>query len=378
MKTFSVFFKILKARGSALVIYLIVFGAIALVMGGTGGGAQGEFAATSLNVGVVNRDNHPISAALVDYLHELHNVSYLQDSYILIEDEVFFERVHFALIIDDGFGIAASTGTDAELLRYLVAPDTTAAEIFITRQVDAFLQNLSAYMAAGFSYDDALPLVVQDMQERVHVSVMEGSLQISFFFNMTVFIITALVITVLAPTLVIFKEKERFNRLAISATSRRKRTAWLIAASLVSVVAVWAGVMLIANFFHHESLLSFRGSLQLLNAFIFAMVIAGFAVFLSALTRNQEAIEGATTLTSVLLSFTGGAFVPVAVFSDTMRTIAQFSPSFWFNHANQVIYDSIFTGVLDNNQLMWGLGIQLAFALAFFSLALVVGKDKAE
>ena len=154
--------------------------------------------------------------------------------------------------------------------------------------------------------------------------------------------------------------------------------AWVRVLMSMRLVAVWAGVMVIANIFHHESLLSARGSLQLLNAFVFAMCIAGFAVFLSSITRNQEAIDGATTLTSVLLSFTGGAFVPAAMFSDTMRTIAQFFPSFWFNEANQVIYDSIFTGVLDTNQLMWSLGIQFAFAIAFFSLALVVGKDKAE
>jgi len=103
MQTFKTFFKILRARGSALVIYIAVFFALALVIGGTGGN-QEEFAATSLRVGVINRNNHAISAALVEYLHDLHDITYLQDSYTVAEDEVFFERLAFVLIIDNGFG----------------------------------------------------------------------------------------------------------------------------------------------------------------------------------------------------------------------------------------------------------------------------------
>jgi len=376
MQTFKTFFKILRARGSALVIYIAVFFALALVIGGTGGN-QEEFAATSLRVGVINRNNHAISAALVEYLHDLHDITYLQDSYTVAEDEVFFERLAFVLIIDNGFGEQFAAGQEPAL-RYLVAPQATAAEIFVSRQLDAFLQNLSGYIAAGFDYRAGLELTLQDMQQRVTVSVAEGSVQISPFLTATVFITTSLIIVMLAPTLVRFKEKELYSRLAISATSKRKRTVGLIVASLVCVALVWAGVMVVTSFFHHESLLSVRGSLHMLNVFIYALVVAGLAVFMSSITRNQDAIDGCTTLFSVLLSFTGGAFVPTGLFSDTMRTIAQFFPSFWFNHTNQVVYNSIFTGTFDTTGYLWGIGIQLAFIVAFFSVALVVGKEKAE
>jgi len=373
MQTFNTFFKVLWANKSAMIIYIAIFtGMIALFV--EFGGNEDEFTAASAPISVIMRDDHPVSNALLEYIGELHIVNLVEDSYYTLENDTFFGRAALGLVIDYGFGQNFPNG---QYIRFVNTPDAPGSAIFISRQIDSFLQNLEMYLAAGVDVNDAINLVQQDIAQRINVTMTMGNIVISPFFFFLVFIFVALITTAISPALVVFKEKNLASRLSVGATSSRARLAGIIGACVVFSLMVWAGMMLLGElFFHHETLLSQRGVLHMINALVFILVVAGIAMLMSAITASKEALGGMTTLLSVLLSFTSGTFVPKTVMSDTMYRIAQFSPSYWFNHSNQILYDSVIGTSIDMNAYALGLGIQIAFAVALFSVALVVGRER--
>ncbi|MCL2372757.1 MAG: ABC transporter permease [Defluviitaleaceae bacterium] len=374
MQTYKTFLKLIMANHVSLIIYIVVFvGMVALFV--EFGGNEDEFAAASAPISVIMRDNHPISNALLEHLNELHTVTVIEDSYRALEDDTFFNRAAMGLVIDQGFGQNFYNGN--QYIRFVESPDAPGFTVFAIRQIDSFLQNLQMYLAAGVPQGQAIALVQQSINQRISVTMTMGNIIISPFFFFLVFIFVALITTAVSPALVTFKEKDRASRLSVSATSSRARLLGVIGACITFAIMVWAGLMVLGElFFHHETLLSQRGVLHMANALIFILVVSGIAMLMASITASKEALGGMTTLLSVLLSFTSGAFVPKEFMSDTMYRIAQFSPSYWFNHSNRVLYDSIAGTSIDMNAFGLGIVIQLAFALALFSVALLIGKEK--
>ena len=375
MLTFKCFFKVVYANLPQTIIFTSIFIVIAVIMGAFGGGQDSMFVRTSANIGIVNRDTHPISSGLLEYLETLHTLIPMEDNMPALEDAIFFEQVRFVLIIDEGFGAKFAAGEEPYLWN-IAAPHNSAVSVFIERQIDVYMQTVMGYLAARFTYDQANYLAKHDLRQEVNIISLMGNLIPSRYFDAMVFILTSMIITSLAPSLMVFKKEDLARRLEASPEAARSRIVSLTLGCICLALIIWILAMIPAYFLHHESLFSQRGSLHMLNSLVLTFMCVGIAVLLAQLTDKFDVVLGATTMLGVSLAFASGAFVPMEMMSDQMLAVIQFTPSYWYGQNNQLLIRSLMEPSINMPDFWLGLGIQLGFTAALFAIALALAGER--
>lgn len=375
MQTFKCFFKIIKGNLTTLIMYTGIFIGMTLLMGIFFGGGIIRFERVSTNIAIVNRDNHPISQGLLDYLESLHTLIPMEDDLSVLEDAVFFMKVRYALIIDENFGANFLNNGDSGLY-HVAAPHNLELNIYINRQIDTYLQTLSAYLAAGFSYSEATLMTQQNQQQLVTLRPPDEGTAISLFFSSIVYLFKSLIVMTLGFVLMVFREKDLASRLEVSPTSPRYRTIWLSLACAGTALFMWVIVMIPAYFLHHESLFSTRGSLHMLNSFVLAIVCVCIGVLLTRIVKNADSLARFTTLIAILSGFCGGMFFPLEQMDDAIRTVARLTPSYWYGQSNLVLLNDAIGRYVNMNDYWMGIVMQLCFAAALFAIALVLGRER--
>jgi len=115
--------------------------------------------------------------------------------------------------------------------------------------------------------------------------------------------------------------------------------------------------------------------LFVLNSLILTILCLSIGFFVSSFA-TKNSIDPIGNVFSMGLSFLGGSFVPQALLSDQLRTVGTFNPVFWYVRVNDTIGG--LNGVVGDawNGIVYGMMVQLAFAVAFFAVALVIIKQK--
>jgi ABC-2 type transport system permease protein len=98
---------------------------------------------------------------------------------------------------------------------------------------------------------------------------------------------------------------------------------------------------------------------------LYALVAAGFGIFLGTLFRNEQQAVGVSLLLGLGLGAIGGCMVPLEIFSPTMKRIAHITPQAWGNDAfaKLVGHGASITGILPQ------LGVLAAYAVVLLTLA---------
>lgn len=115
--------------------------------------------------------------------------------------------------------------------------------------------------------------------------------------------------------------------------------------------------------------------LNYINILLMAILGLGLGLIFGALIKNNmEALTGLSTGVSLAIAFLGGLFVPIEIFSDTMKTIASFTPGYWYQKVNTMLNSG--ANNIDTNTILTSFGIQCVFILAVFAIVVIVNKKK--
>ncbi|MCL2399158.1 MAG: ABC transporter permease [Defluviitaleaceae bacterium] len=376
MQTFKCFFKIVKANFFTMIMYTGIFIVLTLLIGVFFTGGLIRFERISANIAIVNRDNHPLSQGLLDYLETIHTLIPMEDEMSSLEDAIFFMHVQFALIIDENFGADFANSGNSKLL-YVAPPNTLDRNIYIRRQIDTFMQTVMGYLTVGFDYDEAISLAKQDQLQLVTLLQPEEDSSISLYFGSLVYLFKSLIVIMVGIVLMVFREKDLASRLEVSPTTPKYRTLWLSLACGTASLAMWAFVMIIGYFLHHESLFSVRGGLHMINSLVLVIVCVCIGILLTRIVKDVEFLVRIATLVAILAAFASGMFVPHDQMDGLIQTVARFTPGYWYgNNDLMLINDFIGREVINMSEFWVGIGIQLCFAAALFAIALVLGREK--
>ena len=97
----------------------------------------------------------------------------------------------------------------------------------------------------------------------------------------------------------------------------------------------------------------------------FAAVGAGAALLMGTLFSNDQQAGGVGVVAGIGLAAIGGSMLPLELFGDTMRTIANFTPHAW---ANEAFADLVRReGTIGD--IMPEVAVLLGFAVGFLLLA---------
>lgn len=380
MQVFKIFFKLLKSYKGTLVIYLGVFFAVAVIMSINNNAdadqTEDVFTASSLRLAIVDQDHQTLGNAIRTYFDGEHEITEMEKDEDAILNELYWRRLDYVLVIPAGYE-AALTSQETISLQSMKVPGNFANSYFES-ELDQYIARLKGLLVGGYSMNEAVHTLEQLKEHRADVQfggfANENQNDVStLFFQYVPYMAISLGIMGVGLILLPFYRKDLKDRMECSSTPLANRSMGMTAGILVY------GLILLLFLFVAAFLLS-KGKLLsdarlpwfLLNSA--SMIVLGLSMgFLTGtVAKNNETVNGIVNIAGIGLCFLGGVFVPLQFFSDSIKNVAKFLPSYWYVVNNQEIGGMKEMSTELAHDLLPQMGVILAYALVIFSITLVI------
>lgn len=383
MQVFKVYFKIIKANMGQMSIYLIVFLSISLIYSMSATTKTEEsFSQTKTNVAFINLDdNTALLKGFKGYLSKNANFIDIENNEEKLQDALFFRNVDYIVTIPKGFTQNFLKGKPLELQKTIVPNSTT--RIYVDMAINKYFNMARVYV-------NNMPGITEEnlVKEVSKGSSLETSVQLKSFgvkiqnngfavasFNYLAYALFSVLIMGVSSISMVFNNKNLNRRNLCSPMKNRSFNLQLIMGNLVFALATYGVMAGLGFILNREHMMSYNGLLLCINALVFTIAALSISYLVGLLIKNRSAQSAVANVLALGFSFISGVFVPQQFLSDKAIAIASFTPTYWYVKANNIIgalsnfsFDNllpIFTYML----------IELGFALAIFSVALVVSKQ---
>ena len=153
MTVFKCYMKILKKNIGLVSIYLLIFFSIAMVLQASAKKEHLEdFEKTRINLAIADQDDSTLSHALTEYLKTIHNVYRISAEPTVMQEELFYRNAEYIVQIPKDF--YETCIVDENPLSVTKVPGSYSS-FYVDQQIDAWLNSIRTYTAAGFSQKEA-------------------------------------------------------------------------------------------------------------------------------------------------------------------------------------------------------------------------------
>ena len=193
------------------------------------------------------------------------------------------------------------------------------------------------------------------------------------FFLYVPYLFIAVGISGIGLVLLRINGKEVRERTECGAMPMKKQVMGLTAAILVYGLCLYLFVLVAAVVISGGNILT-DARLPWFAVNIFTMLLFGISLgFFTGMTvKNGDAVNGVVNVTSLVLCFLGGVFVPRQFFGDGVMRVAKLFPTYWYVVNNEMI------GAMKNvtqsfvrNVLIQSV-VSVGYALVLFAVTLVI------
>ena len=339
-----------------------------------------EYKPYDTNVIVVDRDNSDLSRALTKHLGSRFDLvtGVGDDTYDLADalsksnsakgsaDCVFFIPEGF----EDDLVAAARAGEALPKLDVTYGSGTMAAAL------EPAASNGDVARAA--EHAAAKRAEVQIEQVKVDST---AATTLESYFNFGAYAIISSVIVSVGLVFSGMNEPERVRRMEAGPVSERQRSLAVFAAAAVLTVCIWlvSSMMGVVGFASAVAEVGV-GRVCLALAATFALACTPLAVgfTLSSLGAREELLNGVGNLLGMLMTFLGGAWMPLSLMGSAVQTVAHFVPTYWVNDAiGKALAADLTSTVLGDIACDLGVTVLFAAAIAAVGLALAHNKSHA-
>ena len=378
MQVFKVFFQILKKKYKSALIYTIIFLVISYGLSNSNT-RNTEFKESKLNIAVMDEDDSFQSKALTGFIGKKHEVKTADSDTETMTEMLYWEDTDYILVINKGFSEGLASGKTEGLFREYRVHESFSS-VYIANILGEYVKTLQAYAAAGLSLEEAAAKTAETLSRDTEVTywsdVAEGteeySIWFSHYFQYMPYVLISVLLSALGLVLSSLSRKEIRYRTECSSISSRSSTLQIFAASAVFVVFIWL-IYVIAGAVMRGSLYEGRAWLAVLNSFVFTLVAAGIAIFVSSFDLEENVVTLITQIVGLGMSFICGVFVPLSVLADGVTAAARFLPAYWYIRANDMLNGR---ESFEAGKFAGCLAIQLGFAAALFLMTLVVRRSR--
>lgn len=339
-----------------------------------------EYEPYDTNVIVVDRDNSDLSRALTKHLGSRFDLvtGVGDDTYDLADalaksnsakgsaDCVFFIPEGF----EDDLVAAARAGEELPRLDVTYGSGTMAAALEPAAS-DGEVAKAAEHAAAK----RAEVQIEQVKVESTAVAPLES------YFNFGAYAIISSVIVSVGLVFSGMNEPERVRRMEAGPVSERQRSLAVFAAAAVLTVCIWfvSSMVGVAGFAGAVAEVGV-GRVCLALAATFALACTPLAVgfTLSSVGAREELLNGVGNLLGMLMTFLGGAWMPLSLMGSAVQTVAHFVPTYWVNDAiSKALAADLTSTVLGDIACDLGVTVLFAAAIAAVGLALAHAKSRA-
>lgn len=356
-----------------------------------------EYKPYDANVIVVDRDGSDLSLALTKHLGSRFDLvtGVGDDTYDLADalsksnsakgsaDCVFFIPEGF----EDDLVAAARAGESLPKLDVTYGAGTMAAALSsaeASRWIS--LAGAAAALEPTASNGDVAKAAEHAAAKRAEVQIERvkvdsaAAATLESYFNFGAYAIISSVIVSVELVFSGMNEPERVRRMDAGPISERQRSLAVFAAAVLTV-CIWfvSSMMGVVGFAGAVAEVGV-GRVCLALAATFALACTPLAVgfALSGLGAREELLNGVGNLLGMLMTFLGGAWMPLSLMGSAVQTVAHFVPTYWVNDAiGKALASDLTSTVLGDIACDLGVTVLFAAAIAAVGLALSRAKSRA-
>ena len=378
MQVFKAMMKVTRKRLPSAMVYIIVFVVISILVTNAST-KDNKFEITKLDICVFDEDDTPESRALIKFLGKSNDMVEIENDRDKIIDALYYKRINYALIINKGYAERLAAGDTADLFgSYHI--DENYSVVFMGQFLDEYITSVKAYLTMGMTFDEAIKNTEEALSQSTEVDMLRVdkggdshfSVDFAGYFQYMPYILIAAVFIVVCQVLVTMNKKDIRYRTNCSCMKSSKYTFQLFFGSGLFVMAVWLLLIVIGAVLNKE-MYSGRAWYAVLNSFIFSVVVASMAVFVSSFEPKENVLNLITQVLSIGMSFLCGIFIPMEVLSDGVLSVARFLPAYWYVKANNMIAD---IEPFSRSSVLTCYLVEFGFAVMLIILTLLVRKVK--
>ena len=378
MTVFKTFWKIIKKYKCTIILYtimLVSFGGINL----SSKEANLNFTNEKPDVLIVNQgENIGLTKNLIDYLSQNTNIVQIENFEEKRNDALFYRDVNYIIYINNDYREKILNGENVTLdIKSTNDYSAHLAEMILNKYLT--VQNLCrAYTTNEQELINKINKTLKEESKVVVSSKVDKTAEnkVSRYFNFASYSILAAIIFIITLVMTSFKEKTINKRITVSSMNYKKHNNLLLISGLAYVLVLWLLYTLLAIILLKSSVLNTKGLLYILNSLVFSLSALTFALLISTLVKNKDAIGGIVNVVALGSAFLCGAFLPVEYLGSNVLKLAHIFPAYYYINTNnkimsaEIIDKTLLTNILPNTLTL------ILFMILFIIINNLITKQK--
>lgn len=378
MIVFNTFWKVINKYKGTIILFtvmLVAFGGI----NRTSSNSTVDFTNSKPDIAIVNKDeNKGLTKNLISYLKKNTNVKDIKNEEEALDDALFYREVNYIIYIPKDYHNDVLSGKIPEIDIKTVGDYTSSlAEMLLTR----YLKIQSIYSKNISNEKELVKAINQNLTKTSEITITSKidtskTSKVSRYFNFASYSIMFIIIFVICMVSASFNEKTIKKRTIISSMNYKTHNKYILRASFIYSSLVWLLYMILGVVLFSSTMLSIRGLIYSLNAFIFTFSSLTLALLLSTLINDKNAVNGIVNVIALGSAFLCGAFIPTEWLPESVITISHIFPTYWYVNSNDLLTNLQSINMTTLKPILINMLVVIIFSVTFIILNNLVAKKK--
>lgn len=377
MTVFNTFWKVINKYKGTIILFtvmLIAFGGINTTTSNT----SLDFTNNKPDIVIINNDqNKGLTKNLIAYLKENTNVKDIKDEEE-IDDALFYRQVNYIIYIPKNYRNDILSGINPKIdIKATDDYDSSLAEMILKK----YLKTQEVYSKTTSNEQELIEKINTNLKTKSEVSITstvntDKTSKVSGYYNFASYSIMYTIIFIICMVLASFNEKTIKKRTIISSMNYKTHNKLILKASFLYSIIVWLLFMILGIILFPDTVISLRGLIYTINAFIFTFASLTLALLISSLSSNKNAITGIANVVCLGSAFLCGAFIPSTWLPETVIKISRIFPTYWYVNSNDLLSSLEKIDLNSLEPIIINMLVVLLFSLIFIVLTNIISKKK--
>lgn len=377
MTVFNTFWKAINKYKGTIILFtvmLVAFGGINT----TSSNNSLDFTNNKPDILIINNDqNKGLTKNLISYLKENTNVKNIKEEEE-IDDALFYRQVNYIIYIPKNYRNDILSGINPKIdIKTTGDYDSSLAEIILTR----YLKTQEVYSKTTSNEEELIGKINTNLKTKSEVSITstvntDKTSKASRYYNFASYSIMYTIIFIICMVLSSFNEKVIKKRTIISSMNYKTHNKLILKASFLYSIIVWLLFMVLGIILFPDTIISLRGLIYTINAFVFTFASLTLALLISSLSSNKNVITGIANVVCLGSAFLCGAFIPTTWLPETVIKISRIFPTYWYVNSNDLLTSLEKINLNTLEPIIINMLVVLLFSLIFIVLTNIISKKK--
>lgn len=377
MTVFNTFWKVINKYKGTIILFtvmLVAFGGINT----TSSNNSLDFTNNKPDIIIINNDqNKGLTKNLISYLKENTNVKNIKEEEE-IDDALFYRQVNYIIYIPKNYRNDILSGINPKIdIKTTGDYDSSLAEIILTR----YLKTQEVYSKTTSNEEELIGKINTNLKTKSEVSITstvntDKTSKASRYYNFASYSIMYTIIFIICMVLSSFNEKVIKKRTIISSMNYKTHNKLILKASFLYSIIVWLLFMILGIILFPDTVISLRGLIYTINAFIFTFASLTLALLISSLSSNKNIITGIANVVCLGSAFLCGAFIPTTWLPETVIKVSRVFPTYWYVNSNDLLSNLEKINLNSLEPIIINMLVVLLFSLIFIVLTNIISKKK--